>query len=203
MPVNYANGIIYKLCCRDATVSDIYIGSTTSFRARKARHKSCCNTSNKSHDLLKYVTIRENGGWDNWCMVEIEKYNAADKRELLTRERHWIEQLKPSMNKEIPGRTHAEQIKQYAQQYFKQSYQDNPEKHKQRSRKFYQDNAEKHKQRVRQFYQDNAEKIKTQQNQKHDCDCGGRYSQSTRSRHFKSKKHIDYTTDLAEDQETA
>ena len=109
MPINYSNGIIYKLCCNDATITDIYIGSTTSFRARKAEHKHCCTTpSNKEYNYLKYQTIRAHGGWNNWSMIEIEKYEATDKHDLQKRERYWIETLKPSLNKQIPTRTYKE-----------------------------------------------------------------------------------------------
>ena len=109
MPINYSNGVIYKLCCNDATITDIYIGSTTSFRARKYEHNCCCTTpSNKEYNYLRYRTIRANGGWYNWSMIEIEKYEATDKHDLKKRERYWIETLKPSLNKQIPTRTRKE-----------------------------------------------------------------------------------------------
>ena len=109
MPTNYSNGVIYKLCCNDATITDIYIGSTTSFRARKFGHKCCCTKpTNKEYTDLRYQTIRANGGWYNWSMIEIEKYTATDKHDLLKRERYWIETLKPSLNRYIPTRTQLE-----------------------------------------------------------------------------------------------
>ena len=43
--VNYENSVIYKLCCTDPTVQDVYVGSTTNVRKRKNQHKECVNTT--------------------------------------------------------------------------------------------------------------------------------------------------------------
>ena len=37
--------------------------------------------------------IRENEGWNNWSMIEIEKYPCNDKNEACARERYWYELL--------------------------------------------------------------------------------------------------------------
>jgi predicted GIY-YIG superfamily endonuclease len=122
--VNYSNSIIYKLCCNNTDITDIYIGSTTNFSRRKCQHKSKCNTSN----FTVYQFIRANGGWSAWDMVQIEQYEAQDKRNLHARERHWIEQLKPGLNQRIPTRTvlewreeHKDQKKKYDKQYREQN----------------------------------------------------------------------------------
>ena len=44
---NYTESMIYKLCCKDTTIEEIYIGSTTNFNRRKAEHKQVCNNTNK------------------------------------------------------------------------------------------------------------------------------------------------------------
>ena len=123
-PMNYSNSIIYKIACRDTTVTDIYIGSTCSFRARKCQHKNACTNVNRpSYNCKIYQFIRENGGWDNWDMIQIEQYNAADKRALHSRERYWIEQLQPSLNGAIPNRTRQE-YREDNREAIKQYYQD-------------------------------------------------------------------------------
>jgi predicted GIY-YIG superfamily endonuclease len=107
--VNYSNSQIYKLCCNDTEITYIYIGSTTNFSRRKSAHKSsCCKENGKSYNYRVYQFIRSNGGWDNWDMVQIEAYEAKDKHDLHSRERYWIEMLKPSLNKQIPTRTQKE-----------------------------------------------------------------------------------------------
>ena len=39
MVVNYNQSIIYKICCNDTDVEDIYVGSTTNYYRRKQEHK--------------------------------------------------------------------------------------------------------------------------------------------------------------------
>ncbi len=41
--VNYSKGLVYKLCCNDTNIKDIYVGSTTNFIRRKSDHKSACD----------------------------------------------------------------------------------------------------------------------------------------------------------------
>jgi hypothetical protein len=106
---NYSKSTIYKLCCKDIEVTSIYVGSTTNFSRRTTEHRKCCdNTNGRAYDYYVYQFIRENGGFENWSMVEIEKFEALDKKDLHKRERHYIETLKSELNKHIPTRTHQE-----------------------------------------------------------------------------------------------
>lgn len=102
MPKNqtdYSETIIYKLCCKNPSINKIYIGHTTNFTNRKNNHKSnCCNENLNNYNLYVYKFIRENGGWDNWSMVQVENYNCNNKREAETRERYWIELLNSELN---------------------------------------------------------------------------------------------------------
>jgi hypothetical protein len=103
--VNYSNGIIYKIVCIDTEIKQMYIGSTTNFNRRRTEHKCTCNLiTGKNYNLNVYQFIRSNGGWDNWSMIQLEAYSAADKRQLETRERYYIDLMKPSLNKVIPTR---------------------------------------------------------------------------------------------------
>ena len=56
--VDYTNTIIYKLCCNDPSISEIYIGHTTNFTQRKNSHKSCCTNN---FDTKVYNFIKNNG----------------------------------------------------------------------------------------------------------------------------------------------
>jgi len=163
---NYQNGLIYKLCCKDTNITDIYIGSTTSFRHRKASHKSNCNNEkNPYYNLDIYQFIRENGGFSNWDMVLIEYYKCDTKLELEKREREVIENLKPSLNNRIPTRT----IKEYKEEYKQQIKEKN------------KDYREKNKQQIN-------EKAK----EKITCDCGAVIQKQNFYRHSKSIKHQGY-----------
>ena len=82
--VDYSNSTIYKLCCKDTSIKDIYIGSTTNFRQRKSQHKNCCNNENNKHyNYRLYKFIRENGGFDNWEMFMIEEFKCENKLQKL------------------------------------------------------------------------------------------------------------------------
>ena len=146
---NYQKSLIYKLCCKDTNITDIYIGSTTSFRHRKSQHKSDCNNEKKSnYNLDVYQFIRENGGWKNWEMILIEYYKCNTKLELEKREREVIENLKPSLNKQIPTRTR------------KEYYQDNKQKFLEKNKEWNEDNKEKRKEYKKDYYEKNKEKLK-------------------------------------------
>jgi hypothetical protein len=104
--VKYNESIIYKICCRNVEIKSQYIGSTTNFNRRKQQHKSRCITENNKSYV--YHFIRNNGGWANFDMVEVEKCNVNDKHELHKRERYWIETLNSELNGQIPTQTQKE-----------------------------------------------------------------------------------------------
>ena len=173
LAINYEKAVIYKLCCKDVNITNIYIGSTTSFRQRKWQHKSRCSRENgKDYDV--YVCIKNNGGWENWDMVEIEKVKCDDANELHSRERHYIETLKADLNKRNPMRTDEEHIAQ--QRIYIKEYRDtNKEKEKLRGKQYrdtnkniilnYQNeyreiNKDKIKQYLKTYRENNKEKKK-------------------------------------------
>ncbi len=125
LPIDYTNAIIYKICCKDINITEIYIGSTTNFTKRKSCHKTACNNDkSKEYNKYKYQFIRQNGGWENFEMIEIEKIdNCKNGNELRFRERHHVELLKASLNKSVPNRTVTEYRKDnkdyYANYYVK------------------------------------------------------------------------------------
>lgn len=107
--VNYNDTIIYKLCCKNPEIKDIYVGHTCNFTRRKHEHKKCCNNSNRKDYTIKvYKFIRDNGNWDNWDMIMIEQYPCQNKLEAERRERYWIETLNSTLNRQIPSRTKKE-----------------------------------------------------------------------------------------------
>jgi hypothetical protein len=99
--IDYSQTIIYKIYCKDTTITDVYIGHTTNFIKRKYQHKICCNGNNK---LKIYETIRSNGGWENWDMVEIAKYNCKDATEARIKEQEHYELNRSSLNNKTPYR---------------------------------------------------------------------------------------------------
>ena len=96
--IDYSKCCIYKIEHID-NESLVYVGHTTNFIKRKIKHKSCCNDDkNKAFNIQLYRMIRENGGWDNFKMIEVEKLNCNDKREAERRENEVMKELKANMN---------------------------------------------------------------------------------------------------------
>ena len=195
--VNYENGIIYKLCCKNLDVTDIYIGSTTSFRKRKCRHKSDCNNINsRKYNLYVYKFIRENGGFENWDMIEIEKYKAKDKRDLEKRERYFYEQMHPKLNSMKPF-VILEESKERAKEYNKKYYEENREKINENNKKYYEENREKINENIKKYYENNKEKIKENRKIQIKCECGSTIRKDGLERHKKTKKHINYLNSIS------
>ena len=180
--VNYNKSIIYKLCCKDPLITDIYVGSTTNFRKRKFNHKSnCINKNNKGYNYYVYQFIRDNGDFDNWDMIMVEEYSCENKKQLDTRERYWIEQLKSSLNKKIPARTKKEWI------------QDNITKIKDKRKQYIIDNKDKINQQVRQYNIDNKDKITEYKKEQIECDiCNSLIRRDNLSKHKKTLKCIKF-----------
>jgi len=193
---DYHNGLIYKLCSKDTDITDIYIGSTTSFKRRKSEHKSNCNNEkNYKYNRDVYKFIRVNGGFSNWDMVLIEYYPCDNKLELEKKEREVIENLKPTLNKFIPTRSKKEyrQInKQQISEKFKDYYNDNKEKIKKQSNEYYKDNKQQILEKRKDYQEKNKKKISEKNKEKITCECGAIITKSHFVRHTKSIKHQGY-----------
>jgi hypothetical protein len=95
----YVNTIIYKIMCKDLNILECYIGHSTNIKSRKNEHKYNSNNENsKSYNIKLYTFIRANGGWDNFELIEIEKYPCNSKKEAITREHYWYFELKSTLN---------------------------------------------------------------------------------------------------------
>jgi len=109
-PVDYSKTVIYKIQHVE-NESLVYVGSTTNFTKRKACHKTCCNNLNsKAYNCKVYDMIRNNGGWEMFKMVEIEKFPCRDKREAEAREDELMIELKANMNDRRAHRTKQQYI---------------------------------------------------------------------------------------------
>lgn len=156
----------YRFCCNDVNITSCYVGHTANFIQRKYSHKNACNNPNsKKYNYKIYQTIRANGGWDNWNMIEIENKLCLSKRDSERYEQTLTEQLAADMNshKAFRAETKAEYNKQY-----------------------YQDHREERNQYQKQYKQDHQEEI----NKPIKCECSCVVAKDHLSRHQKTKKHI-------------
>ena len=133
------------------------------------------------------------------CKIELlENKICQSKEERDMVECEFIVNTPNTVNKNLPGRTREQYYQDNKQEiliYQNQYYRDN----KEQRRQYYQDNKRRdyerqiqynrdNKEQQRQYRQVNEQKIK----EKHNCLCGGKYTYSTKSRHFKSAKHNTY-----------
>ena len=181
LQIDYSKTIIYKIVCKNINIKECYVGETTDFTKRKCCHKSRCNNINdKKYNIYVYKFIRENGGWVNFDMVEIEKYNAIDKLDAGKRERYWVEQLQATLNQQLPTRTNKEYYDGH-KEYFKEHYQE------------YRNKNKEHKQKLdKDYYEQNKDKILENMNTKITCICGSICSKSHLRRHERTNKHIEF-----------
>ena len=182
---------IYKLCIKDGSLDDCYIGSTMNLKERRRVHRKDCNNENsKLYNTYKYVLIRENGGICNWDFVVLEEFKGDDKIELLKRERYYVELLKPTLNKNIPGRTQKEWEDENKDK--RKEYRQN---NKEKIKEYYQDNKDKIKERTIEYRQNNKDKLERYKEQ-NNCLCGGKYTNIHKNIHMKTKRHINYENNI-------
>jgi predicted GIY-YIG superfamily endonuclease len=192
--INYTNTSIYKLCCKDLNITELYVGHTTDMRKRKWQHKTACNNeTDKHHNLNVYQFIRNNGGWDNWDMVEIERFEAIDGNDARKKERYWIEELKATLNITIPTQTkkeyyesHKEIINEKHKNYIKNNF----EIIKEYKKEWREENKESILEYHKEWYEKNKEIINENKKEKITCECGSLIRKSDLARHKQSKKHI-------------
>jgi predicted GIY-YIG superfamily endonuclease len=192
--INYTNTSIYKLCCKNLNISDIYVGHTTNMRKRKWQHKTACNNEkNKKYNYDVYQFIRANGGFDNFDMIEIERFEAIDGNDARKKERYYIETLKATLNITIPTRTckeWREENKEILYEKAKEKYEKNKESILEKAKEKYEKNKESIIEYQNEYYNNNKENISEKHKEKITCECGSLIRKSDLARHKQSKKHI-------------
>lgn len=140
MKVDYSKTFIYKLCCRDPTIKEIYVGHSTDFKSRNKDHKSHCNNINsKKYNIYKYKFIRENGGYDNWIMIKLYDYPCNSKREAEAEECKTMIELNATLNTRKSFLTEEEK-EDRDKEYYTEYYQNNKTEINERRRVKYQNN---------------------------------------------------------------
>jgi len=184
--MDYSKCCIYKIEHID-NESLVYVGHTTCFNKRKTAHKSGCYNENDTHYNYKvYQMIRENGGWDMFKMIEVQKYPCADRREAERRENEVIKELKSSMNMRKSFRTE-EEISEYNKEYNKEYKKNNKEQVKEQVKEYQKNNKLKIQEHRKDYYESNKQEI----NEKVKCECGCEIVKQNLNRHQATTKHLD------------
>ena len=166
LPTDYSKTIIYKILHKeDYDNAYIYIGSTTDFIRRKTKHKSSCNcVTNRDHNDKKYQYIRNNGGWGEWNMIEVEKFPCNDKREAEAREEYWRCHFNSQLNIRRAYITNVEKI-----DYKKQFYLDNKDNILKQKKQYYEANKQKKLEYMKQYYYNKKNKTDSSSDDSTEC----------------------------------
>ena len=130
-------------------------------------------------------------GIDNFKIDLIKSYNVVrthqkDHKHLEAYETLWICKTKNCVNKKLPFKP----LKKEVQKQYREA---NKLKIAEKKKDYYENNKEKllekQKQYEKEYREKNKEKILERRNQKCKCECGGKYTYSSKARHLKSKKH--------------
>jgi hypothetical protein len=187
-PKNY---IFYKIYCHDNDY--IYVGSTCNFNNRKRQHKENTNLDNKKKNFKVYKTIRENGGWENWKMIQIGTREQITKRQAEQIEEEYILQLKAELNDKRAYLS--EQVKKEQKAISDKKYRESEKgKASQEKRKDYftqYNNSEETKERKHEWYLANKERTLSKQAERYVCSCGKEVTIGKKARHEKTQFHID------------
>lgn len=141
----------------------VYIGSTTqSLNVRLRCHK-------KDYKLYlegkrSFLTSFEIIKFEDCCIELLEEYPCENKNQLHKREGEFIK-IYNCVNKRVAGRNQKERRTE---------------------------NCIEFKKKCQDYYLKNKERISDKNKSSIKCECGGCYTYQHKSRHFKTKKHVDY-----------
>ena len=191
---DYSKGQIYKIV--DNGFNKCYIGSTCEeLSQRMARHRVKYNhwKQGKYHFLSSFNLFDE-FGVENCKIIWIEDYPCNSKKELEAREgKHQKEH--ECVNQLIAGRSRKERYEDDRDKYLvkmKEDYEKHKDKRSEQRKEHRRNNLEFTREQDRQAYQRNKA-VKTRP---YTCECGLTICFSSRSNHFKTKKHQQYLQSL-------
>jgi hypothetical protein len=195
----YQHSSIYKICCRDPSITDCYVGSTCNVRTRRDRHRRrCVYKSEKAHNLPLYQFIRAHGGWDNWTLVVLEEFSCETRTQRDTREHEWFQRLREcaTLNSCVPG---AYAVAGSKSHYMKGRYAEKRDELNAASRAYHHANKERLNAASRQYHIDHHDELRAKANQRVACEhCGSVVARGGMSRHKSSKKCLAAQNTLAE-----
>jgi len=190
--VNYEYGKIYKLYSKQQNIT--YYGSTAMYylSQRLAIHRNNYKMylNNKGNYVYSFKILE----CEDYKIELLEDYPCANKQQLETRERYYIENNE-CVNKNIPTRTISEwyednkdKLLLQNKEWYKNNkyYLNNKDKILVQNQEYRTNNKEKIKEYHKEYYKNNPEYYK----EVITCECGCIINRSSLLRHTKTKKHI-------------
>ena len=84
--INYAEMIFYKISCLSPNITKVFIGHTTNVNQRKHILKKQTQSETYYSDMIDF--IKNSGGWENWILQILEKYECKTHIDIVLREIH-------------------------------------------------------------------------------------------------------------------
>ena len=169
---NYKNSKIYSI--RSHQTDNIYIGSTTQrLSQRLYEHRKTYKKKTKYHYFSSFEILK----YDDAYIELIENYPCDNREQLGKREGFYIRKFKKQnicVNKYLAGRTAKEWAKDNKAQKLKYM------------KKYYEKNKEKIKEK--RIIYNSGKKIL--------CKCGSLHRRDGKSKHLRTKKHIEFMNDF-------
>ena len=191
-------GFIYKIVNTENT--DFYIGSTSG--TLKIRLKTHFYSIDKKPNIKLYKLMMDLGK-DKFNIELVENVIYSNIEELRKKEQEYIERLKPSLNSinafgkdkekiRLNQKRKYDKHKEKTRIKHKENYELNKEKILLRVHKYAEEHKEEIKERGIKYREKNKETIKARKSKKEICECGTEYTHDHKSRHLRSKFHLNF-----------
>ena len=189
---DYSKTVIYKICCKDKDITEVYVGHSTNLSSRKYKHKSgCYNENDTVYYTYVYEFIRDNGGQDNWELIKLYDFPCLSHKEASIEEKNCCKKIGPELNLQNPYRT-LEEKKEQELFLTKEWRKNNSEKIKEYQKEHSQ--KPETKQIVKEWKNKNKDKLKSYRQKYLESEKGMKttkeYNEKTREKQKEySKKH--------------
>ena len=205
MPRPELNDYVFYKIINDDLPEYIYIGSTACFSKRKGAHRGTCNNPyDKRHNLKLYQIIRENGGWEKWDMLVIDKLDQTTLLNARIKEESLRKEYNGNLNSNKAYRSdeekkeywHSDRAKEYKQKNKeliaekKKIYNEtNKEAISEKWNEYYKKNKKAIAEQQKKHYESNKEAILEKRKVKMTCECGSVFTLLNKNRHLDTLKH--------------
>ena len=199
----YSHSKVYKIT--NSINDKFYIGSTAAqnktLKDRMDNHKKCANDISGRRNSVLYNNMRELG-IHHFKIELIEEMCFNTKRELVEREQYYIDLMKPQLNQfRSIANPHYEKDRYLRDKnkrllLSKMYYENNKDHIAETGKQYRIDNNEHIKEQKQQYRINNKEAIQERKKQIIVCECGINTNSSHKSRHIKSKQHLELMSKL-------
>ena len=195
-------GRIYKIIHRQSDIC--YIGSTINMLKHRwyqhTGHFTLWEKGDSNKGCSIYPHFKKHG-IEQFKIILIKEYDVCDKKQLLAYETLWINKFRRTCVNQVHAFAilRQEKRKQYRennQEAIREQLMEyrntNAEAIREQNKKYRAANADVIRERKKKYRTTHAAAIRESQNKKYDCECGGRFSTTSRYTHIKTMKHANW-----------